>query len=48
MYVEESCRKFGEREGQNRKNRRARRGLFRDLRISETSKLVREREREVK
>lgn len=31
-------------EGQKWKNRRARRGLFRDLRISEASEGVRERE----
>ena len=42
----ERMRKFGEMEGQNRKKERAREGWFRDLRISEASVGVRERERE--
>ena len=44
--MKESWRKFGESEGQNWKNLRARRGLFRDFRISEASDGVREMEKE--
>ena len=44
--MKESCWKFGEMEGQNRKKERAREGWFRDLRISEASVRMRGRERE--
>lgn len=45
LYVNGVWRKFGEREGQNWKNLKARRGDFRDLSISDASSGVRERER---
>lgn len=46
--MKESWRKLGEIEGQKWKNWRARRGWFRDLRISEASAGVREMERELR
>lgn len=46
LQVKGSWWKFGESEGQNRKNLMARSGQLRDFRISEASDEVRWRERE--